>query len=169
MLNPLSGEYSRREASRYIGLRPIFLPVPISFICPMGADHKLKKYYIWSSLMRKAVFSIILLQCSLVYTDTTVVALDAVHHSFGSMGNKRTVIDTIQFPDSNIQYSDIIMHLSAGGAWKNRDFCWMCHFSAFFLVRARDFFQGGDGEFFAWIDSCTCVSWLTHNSHTCVN
>ena len=69
--------------------------------------------------MRKALLNIILLQCSVLYSDTTVVALDAVHHYFGSMGNNRTVIDTVQFPDSNVEYSDIIMHLSlecpAGG------------------------------------------------------
>ena len=69
--------------------------------------------------MRKALLNIILLQCSLLYGDTTVVAFDAVHHYFGSMGNNRTVIDTVQFPDSNVEYSDIIMHLSlecpAGG------------------------------------------------------
>ena len=69
--------------------------------------------------MRKILLNIFLLQCSVLYSDTTVVALDAVHHYFGSMGNNRTVIDTIQFPDSNMEYSDIIMHLSlecpAGG------------------------------------------------------
>ena len=69
--------------------------------------------------MRKILLNIILLQCSVLYSDTTVVAFDAVHHYFGSMGNNRTVIDTIQFPDSNSEYSDIIMHLSlecpAGG------------------------------------------------------
>ena len=62
--------------------------------------------------MRKILLNIILLQCSVLYSDTTVVAFDAVHHYFGSMGNNRTVIDTIQFPDSNSEYSDIIMHLS---------------------------------------------------------
>ena len=69
--------------------------------------------------MRKILLNIILLQWSVLYSDTTVVAFDAVHHYFGSMGNNRTVIDTIQFPDSNSEYSDIIMHLSldcpAGG------------------------------------------------------
>ena len=69
--------------------------------------------------MRKILLNIILLQWSVLYSDTTVVAFDAVHHYFGSMGNNRTVIDTIQFHDSNIEYSDIIMHLSldcpAGG------------------------------------------------------
>ena len=103
MSHRLSEEDWKREATSYIGRRQIFLPGPISFICPMGADHKLKKYYIWSSLMRKALLNIILLQCSLLYGDTTVVAFDAVHHYFGSMGNNRTVIDTVQFPDSNVE------------------------------------------------------------------
>ena len=69
--------------------------------------------------MRKILLYIILLQYSVLYSDTTVVAFDAVHHYFGSMGNNRTVIDTIQFPDSNSAYSDIIMHINldcpAGG------------------------------------------------------
>ena len=31
------------------------------------------------------------------YADTTIVAFDAVHQSFGDLGNNRTVIDTIRF------------------------------------------------------------------------
>ena len=62
--------------------------------------------------MRKTFLKIILLQFTLLYSDTTIVAFDAVHQYFGSLGNKRTVIDTIQFPDSNTGYSDITMHLN---------------------------------------------------------
>ena len=36
----------------------------------------------------------------LSYADTTIVAFDAVHQFFGDLGNNRTVIDTIQFPES---------------------------------------------------------------------
>ena len=62
--------------------------------------------------MRKFFLKIILLQFTLLYSDTTIVAFDAVHQYFGSLGNNRTVIDTIQFPDSNTGYSDITMHLN---------------------------------------------------------
>ena len=62
--------------------------------------------------MRKTFLKIILLQFTLLYSDTTIVAFDAVHQFFGSLGNNRTVIDTIQFPDSNTGYSDITMHLN---------------------------------------------------------
>ena len=62
--------------------------------------------------MRKFFLKIILLQFTLLYSDTTIVAFDAVHQYFGSLGNNRTVIDTIEFPDSNTGYSDITMHLN---------------------------------------------------------
>ena len=35
-----------------------------------------------------------------------------MHQSFGSLGNNRTVIDTIHFPDSNMGYSEIIMEVN---------------------------------------------------------
>ena len=41
----------------------------------------------------------------LSYADTTIVAFNAVHQSFGNLGNNRTVIDTIQFPESNSTFS----------------------------------------------------------------
>ena len=69
--------------------------------------------------MRKILLTAFLVPVSLVFADTTVVALDAVHHYFGSMGNNRTVTDTIQFPHSNSGYSEIIMSIDlecpAGG------------------------------------------------------
>ena len=46
------------------------------------------------------------------YADTTIVAFDEVHQSFGSLGNNRTVIDTIQFPLSNSNFSQIIMNVN---------------------------------------------------------
>ena len=46
------------------------------------------------------------------YADTTIVAFDEVHQSFGSLGNNRTVIDTIQFPLSNSNFSQITMNVN---------------------------------------------------------
>ncbi len=46
------------------------------------------------------------------YSDTTIVAFNAVHQSFGNSGNNRMVIDTIQFPESNFSYSEIIMNVN---------------------------------------------------------
>ncbi len=69
--------------------------------------------------MRKILLTSLLLHVSVILADTTVVALDAVHHYFGSMGNNRTVTDTTQFPNSNGVYSEIIMRIDlecpAGG------------------------------------------------------
>ena len=47
-----------------------------------------------------------------IHADTTIVAFNAVHQSFGNLGNNRTVIDTIQFPESNTIYSEIVMNVS---------------------------------------------------------
>ena len=46
------------------------------------------------------------------YADTTIVAFDAVHQFFGDLGNNRTVIDTIQFPESNSNFSEITMSVN---------------------------------------------------------
>ena len=64
--------------------------------------------------MRKTFLNIILLQFTLLYSDTTIVAFDAVHQYFGSLGNNRTVIDTIQYPDSNTGYSNLLHTLDLG-------------------------------------------------------
>ena len=61
--------------------------------------------------MKNTFLKIILLQFTLLHGDTTIVAFDDVHHFFGGLGNYRTIIDTIQFPDSNDEYSDIFMYL----------------------------------------------------------
>ena len=34
-----------------------------------------------------------------------------MHHSFGSSGNNRTTIETVQFPDSDTEYSSISMRV----------------------------------------------------------
>ena len=55
-----------------------------------------------------AIYFIIFLT-SFSFSDTTVVAFNSVHQSFGSLGNYRVVTDTISFPESNQQYAEIIM------------------------------------------------------------
>lgn len=44
--------------------------------------------------------------------DTTIVALDRVHHSFGNSGNNRVIIDTLQFPQDINSYSEITMDVN---------------------------------------------------------
>ena len=60
--------------------------------------------------MRKFLFIILICNTPL-FGDTTIVAFDAVHQSFGSLGNNRSIIDTIQFPESNSNYSEIFMNV----------------------------------------------------------
>ena len=62
--------------------------------------------------MIKYIPGIIFYFSTLVFCDTTIVAFQSIHQSFGSLGNNRTVIDTIQFPDSNVEFSEIIMNVS---------------------------------------------------------
>ena len=50
--------------------------------------------------------------CTQLFGDTTIVAIDAVHQSFGSLGNNRTIVDTITFPISNSGYSEIFMNVN---------------------------------------------------------
>ena len=61
--------------------------------------------------MKKAILIFILFINTLVFSDTTIVALDQVHHSFGSSGNNRTTIETVQFPANDIEYSSISMRV----------------------------------------------------------
>ncbi len=58
------------------------------------------------------IFKIILFFTGFVYSDTTIVAFNAVHQSFGNLGNNRTVIDTIQLPESNFSFSEIKMNVN---------------------------------------------------------
>ena len=58
------------------------------------------------------MIKIILFFIGFVYSDTTIVAFNAVHQSFGNFGNNRTVIDTIQFPETNISFSEITMNVN---------------------------------------------------------
>ena len=61
--------------------------------------------------MRKAILIPILFIYSSAFADTTIVALDQVHHSFGSSGNNRTTIETVQFPTNESEYSNISMRV----------------------------------------------------------
>ena len=58
------------------------------------------------------MIKIILFFIGFVYSDTTIVAFNALHQSFGNLGNNRMVIDTIQFPETNISFSEIIMNVN---------------------------------------------------------
>ena len=49
---------------------------------------------------------------SLILCDTTIVAIDQIHHSFGDSGNNRTTIDSIQFPIKNSEYATISMRVN---------------------------------------------------------
>jgi len=60
--------------------------------------------------MKKFLFIILICNAPL-FGDTTIVAFDAVHQSFGSLGNNRSITDTIQFPGSNSNYSEIFMNV----------------------------------------------------------
>ena len=62
--------------------------------------------------MKTNIIKGLLFFIGIVYSDTTIVAFSAIHQSFGNLGNNRTVIDTIQFPESNINYSEITMDVS---------------------------------------------------------
>ena len=62
--------------------------------------------------MIKYLTAIIIYSSTIIFSDTTIVAFESVHQSFGNLGNNRTIIDTIQFPHSNEAYSDIIMNVS---------------------------------------------------------
>jgi len=59
--------------------------------------------------MKRYLINILFIQLAYLHGDTTIVAFDNIHQFFGGSGNNRTVIDTIQFPDSNAEYSEIIM------------------------------------------------------------
>ena len=58
------------------------------------------------------MIKVILFLIGFVYSDTTIVAFNGVHQSFGNLGNNRTVIDTIQFPESNFSFSEITMNVN---------------------------------------------------------
>ena len=62
--------------------------------------------------MRKIFLIIFLFQSFFLKGDTTVVALDRVHHSFGNSGNNRIFTETISFPNNINQYTEITMNIN---------------------------------------------------------
>ena len=58
--------------------------------------------------MLRLLFILFIFQ-NFLFSDTTIIAFNGVHQSFGGFGNNRVVLDTIQFPISNADYSEIIM------------------------------------------------------------
>ena len=63
-------------------------------------------------MITRYIVAIIIYGSTIILSDTTIVAFESVHQSFGNLGNNRTVIDTIRFPQSNIGFSDITMSVS---------------------------------------------------------
>lgn len=62
--------------------------------------------------MKKYILIIFLFQFLNLKGDTTIVALDRVHHFFGNSGNNRVFTDTISFPNHTTQFSEIIMNIN---------------------------------------------------------
>ena len=62
--------------------------------------------------MIKYLSIIYFLFSSISFSDTTIVALNQVHHSFGGLGNNRTMTSEIQFPNGSIDYSSILMRIN---------------------------------------------------------
>ena len=62
--------------------------------------------------MKKFLITFTLFVANLLYPDTTIVAFNNVHQFFGNSGNLRTVIDTINFPNSNENFSEIFMNIN---------------------------------------------------------
>ena len=62
--------------------------------------------------MIKYLSVIYFLFSSISFSDTTIVALDQVHHSFGGLGNNRTSTSEIHFPNGITDYSSITMKVT---------------------------------------------------------
>jgi len=60
--------------------------------------------------MEKTFWIILILTATVLFGDTTIVAFDEVHQSFGGGINNRSVIDSIQFPVTNAGFGQILMH-----------------------------------------------------------
>ena len=60
--------------------------------------------------MKKTFWIILILTATVLFGDTTIVAFDEVHQSFGGGINNRSVIDSIQFPVTNAGFGQILMH-----------------------------------------------------------
>ena len=62
--------------------------------------------------MKNLLFFTFVLHSFNLLADTTIVALNRVHHSFGNSGNNRVIIDTLQFPQDINSYSEITMSVN---------------------------------------------------------
>ena len=62
--------------------------------------------------MKNLLFISLSIYFNFVYADTTITAFDSVHQYFGNSGNRRVLIENIEFPTSNDDYSEIIMNIS---------------------------------------------------------
>ena len=69
--------------------------------------------------MIKYIIPLILFAKSMIFADTTIIALEQFHQFFGNSGNMRSYVDTINFPENNLSYSEVFMNVSldcpAGG------------------------------------------------------
>ena len=55
--------------------------------------------------MIKYIIPLILFAKSMIFADTTIIALEQFHQFFGNSGNMRTYVDTVNFPENNLSYS----------------------------------------------------------------
>ena len=62
--------------------------------------------------MKKIISILFLLTIGYLRADTTIVALDNVHHYFGAGTNNRTVFETVRLPSQNHNFSQILMHFN---------------------------------------------------------
>jgi len=62
--------------------------------------------------MKKTLIIAFAFQYVFLSADTTIIALNNVHHFFGSGINNRTIIDTIPLPSNNDNYQQILMHIN---------------------------------------------------------
>lgn len=90
--------------------------------------------------MTKRYIGIIFYLITFIFSDTTIVVFESVHQSFGSLGNNRTIIDTIQFPESNSEFSEIVMEINlecpAGGCdpWDRKAKISVMHLNQWFEI-----------------------------------
>ena len=62
--------------------------------------------------MKKIISILFLLTIGYLRADTTIVALNNVHHYFGAGTNNRTVFETVRLPSQNHNFSQILMHFN---------------------------------------------------------
>ena len=60
--------------------------------------------------MKKIISILFLLTIGYLRADTTIVALNNVHHYFGAGTNNRTVFETVRLPSQNHNFSQNLIH-----------------------------------------------------------